>query len=103
MLLVGCTAVASGVGIVARPSHKAAEVGRSFSFETTRPKSFGDWRERPVKDVQVVNPETQRLLDRLYSQTLARTYVNLQGCIMLSLAYGDDQRGGLTAHPPEVC
>ena len=103
MLVVGCTVVASGVSIVARPSHKAVEVGRSFGCETTRPKSYGDWREMPVKDAQVVNPETQRLLDGLYSQMLARTYVNLQGCIMLSLAYGDDQRGGLTAHRPEAC
>jgi EpsI family protein len=104
VLLAGCMAVASAVGVAARPTHKAEEVGRSFSLETMIPKSFGDWREMPVQSVQVVNPQTQQLLDKLYSQTLARTYVNSQGYrIMLSLAYGDDQRGGLTAHRPEVC
>jgi EpsI family protein len=44
------------------------------------------------------------MLDKLYSQTLTRTYVDKQGYrIMLSLAYGDDQRGGLQAHKPEIC
>ena len=58
----------------------------------------------PQAAVQVINPQTQELLDKLYSQTLSRTYVNTQGYrVMLSLAYGDDQRGGLQAHMPEVC
>jgi EpsI family protein len=44
------------------------------------------------------------ILDKLYSQTLTRTYVDDRGYrVMLSLAYGDDQRGGLQAHKPEVC
>jgi len=52
----------------------------------------------------VVNPQTQELLDKLYSDTLSRTYVNVSGYrIMLSLAYGSDQRGALQAHKPEVC
>jgi EpsI family protein len=35
---------------------------------------------------------------------LTRTYINAEGYrIMLSMAYGDDQRGGLQAHRPEVC
>lgn len=68
------------------------------------PKRFGDWVEAPSQLVQVVNPQTQELLDKLYAQTLARTYLNSTGYrIMLSLAYGDDQRGGLKAHKPEVC
>jgi EpsI family protein len=54
--------------------------------------------------VQVVNPQTQELLDKLYSQILTRTYVNAGGYrVMLSLAYGNDQRGSLQAHKPEVC
>lgn len=49
--------------------------------------------------MQVVNPQTQELLDKLYSQILTRTYVNAKGYrIMLSLAYGSDQRGALQAH-----
>ena len=53
---------------------------------------------------QVVNPQTEALIKTLYSQVLSRTYVNKEGYrIMLSMAYGDDQRGGLQAHRPEVC
>ena len=68
------------------------------------PKRFGDWREVDQQSAQVVNPQTQQLLDKLYSQILSRTYVDSSGYrVMLSLAYGDDQRGGLAAHKPEVC
>ena len=68
------------------------------------PRSFGTWRELPAQKVQVINPQTKALLDKLYSQTLSRTYVNSEGYrIMLSMAYGDDQRGALQAHKPEVC
>ncbi|HZV92204.1 MAG TPA: EpsI family protein [Caldimonas sp.] len=96
--------VASIGSIAARPESKAADKGKIISLETMVPKTFGDWSELRDQAVQVVNPETQQLLDKLYSQTLTRTYVDKQGYrIMLSLAYGDDQRGGLQAHRPEVC
>ena len=76
----------------------------SISLETAVPKGFGDWTELPERSVQVVNPQTQELLNKLYSQILSRTYVNKDGYrIMLSMAYGDDQRGGLQAHKPEIC
>ena len=32
------------------------------------PKCFGDWTELPDQNVQVVNPETKQLLDKLYSR-----------------------------------
>lgn len=76
----------------------------AIQLESAIPKQFGSWREEPARVVQVVNPQTQALLDKLYSQTLTRTYVDASGYrVMLSLAYGDDQRGGLQAHKPEVC
>lgn len=97
-----CTA--SLASITVRPTQKAAEKGKAVSLETVVPRSFADWKELPEQNVQVVNPQTKELLDKLYSQILTRTYVNQQGYrIMLSLAYGDDQRGGLQAHRPEVC
>lgn len=99
--LMGSAAVA---GIYAKPATKATQIGPKFSLEATVPKQFGEWRELPDQVTQVVNPQTQQLLDKLYSQLLTRTYINPQGYrIMLSLAYGDDQRGGLAAHKPEVC
>lgn len=102
MVLAGLMALASVGGIAARPTKKPTDP--SFQLEQVVPKSFGDWRELPETTGQVVNPQTKELLDKLYSQILSRTYVNSDGYrIMLSLAYGDDQRGGLAAHKPEVC
>ena len=54
--------------------------------------------------VQLVSPDTAALLNKLYNQTLSRTYVNPKGeRIMLSVAYGGDQSDGTRAHRPEVC
>ena len=95
---------ASLAGIVVRPTETAVKKGKGFSLEAVVPQKFGDWVELPEQGVQVVNPQTQELLNKLYSQILTRTYVNKDGYrIMMSLAYGDDQRGGLQAHRPEVC
>ncbi len=103
--LIATLMFAASVGaIVAKPSAKLADQRPAISLESMIPKQFGDWREEPLRQVQVVNPQTQELLDRLYSQILARTYVNASGYrIMLSLAYGSDQHGSLQAHKPEVC
>jgi len=103
--VIGALMVATSAGaIIARPDTKVAHVGPAISLETMVPRQFGDWREEPSRVVQVVNPQTQQLLDKLYSQVLSRAYVNDKGYrIMLSLAYGSDQRGSLQAHKPEIC
>jgi EpsI family protein len=96
---------AASVGaIVAKPGAKLANEQPALSLEGMVPKQFGDWREEPQRFVQVVNPQTQELLDKLYSQVLTRTYVNAGGYrILLSIAYGSDQRGAMQMHKPEVC
>lgn len=100
VLMVG----AAVLGVLMRPKPRDASLPPAIVLETAVPKNFGGWRELPSAVIQVINPQTQELLDKLYSQTLSRTYVNAQGYrVMLSLAYGDDQRGGLQAHMPEVC
>ena len=99
--LMGSVAVGA---IAARPSTKAVDKGLSISLEKTVPRSFGDWTELPETNTEVVNPQAQEYLNKLYSQILTRTYVDRNGYrIMLSMAYGDDQRGGLKAHKPEQC
>jgi EpsI family protein len=104
LILAALMCGASISAIALRPSAKAADKGNAVSLEAMVPKAFGEWTELPERGVLVVNPQTQELLDKLYSQILNRTYVNKQGYrIMLSMAYGDDQRGGLQAHRPEVC
>lgn len=96
---------AASIGaMVARPTAKLANELPPISLATMIPQQFGDWREAPLRYTQVVNPQTQEMLDKLYTEVLSRTYVNADGYhIMLSLAYGSDQRGSLQAHKPEVC
>ncbi len=96
---------ATSVGaIVVRPDTKAAERGPEISLETMVPKRFAAWQEEEQKFTQMVNPQAKELLDKLYSQILSRAYVDAEGYrIMLSVAYGSDQRGALQAHKPEVC
>jgi EpsI family protein len=96
--------LATLAGIASKPTAKVDDGKPRYVLEAVIPKKFGDWTELPQPGVQVVNPQTKELLDKIYSQTLSRTYVSGDGYrIMLSLAYGDDQRGALQAHKPEVC
>lgn len=79
--------------------------GRSpVDLETVFPKRFADWRIDDRMPVQLVSPDTQAMLDKIYNQTLSRTYVDSKGeRMMLSVAYGGDQSDATRAHRPEVC
>lgn len=102
--LAGLMGAASVGAMIATPTARIAEQGPKIVLEDMVPRQFGEWREEPQKVAQVINPQTQQLLDRLYSQILTRTYVNGDGYrVMLSIAYGGDQREGMEAHKPEVC
>jgi EpsI family protein len=104
-VLMACLMVAVAFASLAlRPPAKAPGAAPKYLLEQIVPKEFGEWREVPPVTTQVVNPEGRTLLDKLYSQLLMRTYVNRSGYrVMLALAYGDDQRGELQAHMPDVC
>jgi EpsI family protein len=104
-LVLAALMLAASVGaILLRPGKKLSEERPAVALDAMIPGQFGDWREVPSLQVQVVNPQTREILDKLYSQILARVYVNASGYrVMLSLAYGSDQRGSLQAHKPEVC
>lgn len=104
-LLIGTLmCVSSIVAFVGRPDTIVASTEPAFSLEATIPLQFGEWREAPRRLVQVVNPQDRELLDKLYNQILERIYINAEGYfIILSVAYGADQRGSLRAHEPEVC
>lgn len=95
---------ASVGGILARPSAVVPRERLAISLESMIPTQFGDWHEVRASPIQVVNPQAREMLDRLYSQIVSRVYANVEGYrIMLSLAYGSDQRGSLAAHRPEAC
>ena len=96
--------LASGFALALRPTYKIAERGSSTNLETMIPRKFGDWSEEQQKVVQVVDPQQKELIDKIYTQTVSRTYVNSDGYrIMLALAYGKDQRDAMQVHYPEVC
>lgn len=93
---------ASGLALALRPTEKIA--GPAVDLEVMIPRSFGEWREEEQKSVQIVDPQQQEMIDKIYTQTLSRTYINNQGYrIMLAIAYGDDQRDAMQTHYPEVC
>src|SRR4051812_10098500 len=91
--LIGMLMTAASIGAIwAKPSNKMANDRSGMSLEAMVPREFGEWREERQRYVHVVNPQTQELLDKLYSEVLSRVYVNAAGYrIMLSMAYGSDQ------------
>lgn len=68
------------------------------------PERFGEWRLDPSVVPISPSPDVQAKLDTIYEQVLARTYVDGRGKrVMLSVAYGGDQRDALQAHMQEAC
>lgn len=87
-----------------RPSKHLSDMHARMTLETVFPKQFGAWRLDDRMPVQLVSPDQQAVLNKIYNQTLSRTYVNATGDrVMLSVAYGGDQSDGTRAHRPEVC
>jgi len=94
--LMCCAAIAAAAGM---PDKKFPLPG----LEAVVPEVFGDWQV--VKEAgPVVSPDVPELIRKLYKEVLDRTYVNgNRDRIMLSMAWGDDQRGQLEVHRPEIC
>jgi EpsI family protein len=76
-----------------------------LDLETLIPARFGPWSQVPQGVVGVVNPQQEALSRAIYNQTLTRLYQNPKDgqLMMLSVAYGADQRDALQLHYPEVC
>jgi EpsI family protein len=95
---------ASVSAVVLRPTVKLADQGPKVDLEVMVPKQFGDWRVDESIVPLLPAPDVQAQLDKIYNQTLARTYVNSRGRrVMLSIAYGGDQSDAMQVHLPEVC
>ncbi len=104
-IILGILMVLSGVLTMAlTPTQRIADQQEKINLEIMIPAKFGDWQvDKSIVPLQV-DAETQAKLDKIYNQTLARTYVNSQNeRIMLSVAYGGDQSDNLAVHKPEVC
>lgn len=104
LLLAALMCTASVGAMLVKPRTKAVDRGPAIDLEAMVPKQVGEWHLETQPIAQVINPQTKELLDKIYSQILSRTYVDAEGYrVMLSIAYGSDQRGELQAHKPEVC
>jgi len=89
---------------MATPKAKVAETHERFSLEQMIPQRFGNWKVDNTIVPLTPDATQQELIEALYDQTLARTYVNDSGQrVMLSIAYGGDQSKQLQLHLPEVC
>lgn len=101
-----CLALLAFAGAEAwRPREHLADSRPRLDLETVFPKRFGEWRVDDRMPVQLVSPDVQALLNKLYSQVLSRVYVHEPSGrrVMLSVAYGGDQSDAARAHRPEVC
>ena len=104
VFLIALMVAASLLAIVFHPTHRIADDGPPMNLETMIPKQFGDWQEVTQQTAQIINPQQKEMIDKLYSQTISRTYVNAKGeVIMLTIAYGADQSDAKQLHYPEVC
>ncbi len=94
----------AGSEILTPRKHWSEKLGNPKYAEII-PKSFGDWQEIPGGATSVVNPVQEENLMRLYSETVARTYIHKPTgrLLMLSVAYGKDQSTDTQIHPPESC
>ena len=104
-IVLGVTMATSAVLAYAlTPRVKIADAKDKFSLEQMIPTRFGEWQvDTSVIPLQV-DPATQAKLDKIYNQTLSRTYINRDGeRVMLSLAYGGDQSDNMGVHKPETC
>ena len=101
LLLMLASAVMASV---LRPTIVLADQRPPVDLKAMVPIAFGDWQEQLNTSAQIVDPQQKEMLDKLYSETLTRTYVNRAGYrIMLSIAYGKNQSKALQLHKPEIC
>jgi EpsI family protein len=76
----------------------------AMDLESIIPVEIGEWSEQKELVAAVINPQALELINKIYTQSLSRTYRNKNGDrIMLSLSYGTDQRDGMQVHYPEIC
>ena len=97
-------ALAAALAWFLTPTQRLADEN-PIQLESMIPTAFGDWVVDINAHAGVVNPQQTELINRLYSQTLSRTYINSKtgARVMLSIAYGEDQRDSMQVHYPEVC
>jgi len=104
-VVVGAVMVAAAaLAFAVKPTYRIADHGPKIDLESMIPERFGEWQiDRSIMPV-TVSPDVQAKLDKIYYQTLSRTYVNARGQrVMLAIAYGGNQDDEIQVHRPEIC
>jgi EpsI family protein len=103
-LLTGIAMIAASLlAIALTPTKMAADTNPTINLSTLIPKQFGNWQQAQELDI-ISDPNAKAVSGKIYDQTLSRTYINTHGeQIMLTIAYGKDQRNGMQVHKPEAC
>lgn len=104
-LLLGAAMVLTALATRAlTPGARLADARARFDLAAAIPLQFAGWSVDASLAPVAPNPDSQAALDRIYDQTLGRTYIDGNGQrVMLSIAYGGDQSKALQLHLPEVC
>jgi len=104
VVLSACLALSTCLGWAWRPTRHLADQLEKVELTEIFPVAVGAWTVDANVPVQVISPDVEAMLNKLYAQNLSRIYVNPQGQrIMLSVAYGGDQSDATRAHRPDVC
>jgi EpsI family protein len=98
-------AAGAAAGQAMVPTKRLALLRGPFKLPDLVPTTFAGWHVDDRSVTGIVNPQTEALLNKLYSQMVERVYLDGEGHrIMLSIAYGADQADDdVQLHYPEVC
>ena len=104
-LVLGLCVSAQAASLAMVPRRSIVEEGAPpVVLDTMVPPRFGKWSADPRVTPIVPGVELQKIIEKTYDQTLARTYVNGDGYqVMLSIAYGGRRNQGMDIHRPEIC
>jgi EpsI family protein len=94
----------SAIAHIFEPTEYIASTKNQIALQSNIPTQFGAWSELKQGSAQIIDPIQSEVLKKTYTEILTRTYGNSSGNrVMLSIAYGKDQRSDTAVHYPEVC
>lgn len=104
-MAAGLMLLALLAGKLMQPSRLWTQAIGNPVYATTLPREFGDWQRSELGVPAVVNPVQSEMLERIYSETVAASYVQKSTgrVLILSIAYGRNQSSDTQLHTPEMC
>ena len=104
-MAAGIMLLALLAGKLMQPHHLWTEQIGHPVYAATLPSQFGDWKRSEIGVPAVINPVQSEMLDRIYSETVAASYIQQSTgrVLILSIAYGRNQSSDTQLHTPEMC